>query len=79
MAEPHPYPLNTPQRSGKPHSPRSAAAILADLQALSREDDRLELRLALVAQSLKAAEARADTEDVLHYLDRAQTQLRRVG
>ncbi|MEM9884227.1 MAG: hypothetical protein AAF800_15040 [Planctomycetota bacterium] len=61
-------------------APRPAAAILADLQALDRENDRLELRLAVVRQSLKAAEARVDRPTELPaYLDRADAQLRAAG
>jgi predicted nucleic acid-binding Zn-ribbon protein len=60
--------------------PRPAAVLLADLQALDRENDRLEHRLALVRQSLKAAEAHVDTPDaVAGYLDRAARQLRQAG
>ncbi len=59
---------------------RPVAEILADLQALERENDRLEHRLALVTQSLKAAEARGDHPDQLPaYLDRAESQLRQAG
>ncbi|MEO0513955.1 MAG: hypothetical protein AAF086_01505 [Planctomycetota bacterium] len=62
------------------HPPRTAADILADLQALDRENDRLEHRLALVAQSLKAAEARLDSPaDQLPFLDRATHQLKNAG
>lgn len=70
-------------KDGMSQSPRTAAEILADLQALDRENDRLELQLAMVAQSLKAAEAHdangADTDTVVAYLDRADRQLRKAG
>ncbi|MEM9914367.1 MAG: hypothetical protein AAF911_05350 [Planctomycetota bacterium] len=64
--------------------PRTAADILADLQALDRENDRLEHRLALVRQSLKAAEAHAQTIDenptaVARHLDIAAARLRAAG
>ena len=63
-----------------PQAPRSANAILADLQALDRVNDRLEHRLALVRQSLKAAEARGGEPDQLpRFLDRAENQLRQAG
>jgi hypothetical protein len=65
---------------------RTAADILTDLKALDRENDRLELRLALAAQSLRAAEAHAGNESnpnhpaaVCGYLNRAAHQLRPTG
>ena len=61
-----------------PTTPRAAAAILADLRSLDRANDRLELRLAMVRQNLKAAEART-TRGAAAYLDRAERQLRRAG
>lgn len=61
-------------------SPRNPAQILAELQALERENDRLELRAALIRQALKAAEARLDRPDAMRpYLDRAARQLRKAG
>ena len=67
-----------------PQPPRSAEAILADLQALDRENDRLEFRLTMVRQSLKAAEAHATdpegrSEDLCRLLDRASGCLRKAG
>ncbi|MEO1237136.1 MAG: hypothetical protein AAFX76_10145 [Planctomycetota bacterium] len=60
--------------------PRSAAEILADLQVLDRENDRLEHRLALVRQSLKAAESRSTAStEARSFLERAQSQLRDAG
>ncbi|MEM9420758.1 MAG: hypothetical protein AAGA25_17155 [Planctomycetota bacterium] len=58
--------------------PRTAEQILADLKALERENDRLEHRIALAKQSLKAAEARQADPDqmVLPFLQRAESQLR---
>ncbi len=62
------------------NAPRTAADILADLQALDRENDRLELQLAVIRQNLKAAEARLDAPANMNpYLDRAAQQLRRAG
>ncbi len=61
-----------------PTASRAAAAILADLRSLDRANDRLELRLAMVRQNLKAAEARL-TGGATPYLDRAERQLRRAG
>ncbi|MEM1107369.1 MAG: hypothetical protein AAGH99_01620 [Planctomycetota bacterium] len=61
-------------------TPRTAADILADLLALDRENDRLELQVAMIRQTLKAAEARLDDPGTLpKYLDRAVKQLRRAG
>jgi len=63
-----------------PKPPRTAADILADLQGLDRENDRLELKVAVIRQNLKAAEARAEEPDeVKLYLDKAHRQLRRAG
>lgn len=62
------------------HPPRTAADILADLQALDRENDQLELQVAVIRQNLKAAEARLENpSQVSDYLDRASQQLRRAG
>jgi len=70
----------TADNSDMPDAPRTAADILADLQALDRENDRLEHRLALVAQSLKAAQARdASPDALLPYLQRAEAQLRHAS
>lgn len=70
-------------KDGMSQAPRTAAEILADLQALDRENDRLELQLAMVAQSLKAAESHeangTATDTVVAYLDRADRQLRKAG
>ena len=75
-----PRPPRPPHTDDPPDAPRPAADILADLQQLDRENDRLELRLALVRQNLKAAEARADQpEQLSRFLDRAACQLRRAG
>lgn len=65
-------------------SPRPAADILADLQKLDRENDRLELRVALARQSLKAAEAcetepNADSAAVSRHLATARARLRPAG
>lgn len=61
-------------------APRTAAEILADLQALDRENDRLELKVAVIRQNLKAAEAHALVPDEMTvYLDRAAHQLNRAG
>lgn len=62
------------------HPPRTAADILADLQALDRENDRLELQVAVIRQNLKAAEARLDdpAEQTI-YLGRAANQLNKAG
>ena len=70
----------TPRPSHTPHTPRPAREILADLQALERQNDQLEHHLALATQSLKAAEVRMDRPDrLLVYLDRAKSQLRRAS
>jgi hypothetical protein len=62
-----------------PNAARDAAAILEDLQALDRENDRIEFCVALATQSLKAAEAHREPHTVLAYLDRAESQLRQAG
>lgn len=66
-----------------PPAPRSAADILADLQALDRENDRLELQAAVIRQNLKAAEARITErrigESTLLYMERAEKQIRKAG
>ncbi|MBB6431431.1 hypothetical protein [Algisphaera agarilytica] len=61
--------------------PRTADQILADLKALERENDRLEQRIALAKQSLKAAEARQEESGqmILPFLQRAESQLRAAG
>lgn len=61
--------------------PRTAEQILADLQTLDRENDRLEWRVALAQQSLKAAKAHEPVcpEATERYLQRAKAQLRVAG
>ncbi|MEM7627106.1 MAG: hypothetical protein AAF333_16030 [Planctomycetota bacterium] len=64
--------------------PRSAAAILADLQKLDLENDRLELRIALAQQKLRAAQAHASDESpnadrLDDHLARAARLLRQAG
>ncbi|MEE9403946.1 MAG: hypothetical protein V3V20_03560 [Algisphaera sp.] len=59
--------------------------IHARLQALSRSDDALELRLALARQSFKAAQAHSESPDfdshnrASELLRRAQNQLKRAS
>lgn len=66
--------------SHMPRPLRTAADILADLQALDRENDRLELQVAVIRQNLKAAEARLDAPATMQpYVDRADQQLRKAG
>ena len=74
-------PLDPPNPpADAPLSPR-AAALCARLRELDRSDDALELRIAIVRQQLKAAEARAESDPAaaLARIDDAQRRLRRAG
>jgi len=63
-----------------PLSPHTAE-LLTRLRELDRADDALELRLAVVRQQLKAAEAQAqaDPTAALHRVEHARERLRQAG
>ena len=69
-----------PRPDQPPLSPR-AAALRERLRKLDGANDAIELRLAVVRQQLKAAEARAasDPADALSRIEQAQQRLRRAS
>ena len=85
-ASPNPAPVDKPGMDAPPLSDdtplRPRAAALRDrLRELDGANDAFELRLAVVRQQLKAAEARAtsDPADALDRIEQARQRLRRAG